>query len=98
MTRLRTILVGLTACLATSTIGAQPPGPPPPPAPLDAAGRSAVVAATAGALRERYVYPDVGKRAAEAIEAALAAGQYDEIAQPWAFAERLTADLAAVAH
>ena len=77
---------------------AQPPGPPPPPAPLDAAGRTAVVKAAAEALRQRYVYPDVGKRAAEAIEAALAAGKYDEIVQPWAFAERLTADLARVAH
>lgn len=96
MTRLRTILVGLTACLSTSTICAQPPGPPP--APLDAAGRTAVVNATADALRQRYIYPDVGKRAAEAIEAALAAGKYDEIVQSWGFAERLTADLAAIAH
>jgi hypothetical protein len=56
------------------------------------------VNAAADALRQRYVYPDVGKRAAEAIEAALAAGKYDEIVQPWAFAERLTADLREVAH
>ena len=44
------------------------------------------------------MYPDVGRRAAEAIEAALAAGKYDEIVQPWSFAERLTADLQEVAH
>jgi len=88
MTRLRAIIVGLTACLATAAVSAQPPGPPPPPAPLDAAGRTAVVKAAADALRQRYVYPDVGNRAADAIEAALAAGKYDEIVQPWAFAER----------
>ena len=67
MTRLRAIIVGLTACLAAAAVSAQPPGPPPPPAPLDAAGRTAVVKATADALRQRYVFPDVGKRAAEAI-------------------------------
>ena len=98
MTRLRAIIAGLTACLAAGAVTAQPPGPPPPPAPLDAAGRTAVVKAAADALRQRYVYPDVGRRAAESIEAALAAGKYDEIVQPWAFAERLTADIREVAH
>jgi hypothetical protein len=98
MTRFRGIIGGFAALLATATTFAQPPGPPPPPGPLDAAGRTAVVKAAADALRQRYVFPDVGKRAAEAIEAALAAGKYDEIVQPWAFAERLTADLEAIAH
>jgi len=98
MTRLRAIIVGLAASLAAAAVTAQPPGPPPPPAPLDAAGRTAVVKAAADALRQRYVYPDVGRRAAESIEAALAAGKYDEIVQPWAFAERLTADIREVAH
>ena len=98
MTRFQGIIVGVAVFLATAAVHAQPPGPPPPPAPLDAAGRTAVVSAAADALRQRYVYPDVGRRAAEAIEAALAAGKYDEIVQPWAFAERLTADLQEVAH
>jgi hypothetical protein len=99
MTYLRRVIVGLAATLLATVAGrAQPPGPPPPPAPLDAAGRTAVVNAAAEALRQRYVYPDVGRRAAESIEAALAAGAYDEIVQPWAFAERLTVDLQAVAH
>src|SRR5262245_28120047 len=98
MTRLRTLIASLAACLLATAVSAQPPGPPPPPAPLDAAGRTAIVNAAADALRQRYVYPDVGKRAAEGIEAALAAGKYDDIVQPWAFAERLTADLQAIAH
>jgi hypothetical protein len=97
MTRFHGI-AGLAALFASASVLAQPPGPPPPPAPLDAAGRTAVVNAAADALRQRYVYPDVGRRAAEAIEAALAAGNYDEIVQPWTFAERLTADLQAVAN
>jgi hypothetical protein len=98
MTRFQGIIAACAALLATATSFAQSPGPPPPPGPLDAAGRTAVVKAAADALRQRYVYPDVGKRAADAIEAALAAGKYDELVQPWAFAERLTADLEAIAH
>jgi hypothetical protein len=97
MTPFLRIIAGLSTLVAANLL-AQPPGAPPPPAPLDAAGRTAVVKAAADALRQRYVYPDVGRRAAEAIEAALAAGKYDEIVQPWAFAERLTADLEAIAH
>ena len=89
----RALIVGVAVCLAATVVFTQPL-----PAPLDAAGRAAVVKAAADALRERYVYPDVGKRAAEAIEAALAASKYDEIVQPWEFAERLTADLEAIAH
>ncbi|HEX6993388.1 MAG TPA: S41 family peptidase [Gammaproteobacteria bacterium] len=67
------------------------------PSPLDVATRGAVVATAAQALRTRYVFPDVGERAAAAIEAALAAGDYGDIDDPWSFAERLTADLRAVA-
>jgi hypothetical protein len=65
---------------------------------LDAAGRAAAVKGAADALRQRYVYPDVGERAAQALEASLAAGKYDQILEPAAFAERLTADLQAIAH
>jgi len=97
MTPFLRIIAGLSTLVAANLL-AQPPGAPPPPAPLDAAGRTAVVKAAADALRQRYVYPDVGRSAAEAIEAALAAGKYDEIVQPWAFAERLTADLETIAH
>jgi len=98
MTRFPGIIAAFVAVLAAAAVRAQPPGPPPPPAPLDAAGRTAVVKAAADALRQRYVYPDVGRSAAESIEASLAAGKYDEIVQPAAFAERLTSDLQAVSH
>jgi hypothetical protein len=43
---------------------------------LDAAQRQAAVTQLATALRERYVYPDVGATAAGAIEASLRAGAY----------------------
>jgi hypothetical protein len=65
---------------------------------LDAAARAAAVKGAADALRQRYVYPDVGERAALALETSLAAGKYDEIVEPAAFADRLTADLQAIAH
>jgi hypothetical protein len=64
---------------------------------LDDTGRRAVVEAAAKMLRERYVFPEVGDRAARAIEAALGAGGYNGPDQPGALAERLTVDLRAVA-
>lgn len=68
------------------------------PATFDAAARRDVVAKLGEALRARYVFPQVGERAAQTIERALAAGTYDSLADPAAFAARLSADLAAVAH
>jgi len=65
---------------------------------FDAAARRTVVETAAEALRSRYVFPDVGERAAAALEAALTAGEYDDFPDAAAFAERLTADLFAVAN
>ena len=59
--------------------------------------RRAVVEAAAKMLRERYIFPDVGAQAAQAIESALRGGAYDGLDQPGAFAQRLTEDLRAVA-
>jgi hypothetical protein len=69
---------------------------PGPPAALDDAARGAAVESAAKALRSRYVSPDLGERAAAAIESALAKGDYAGLVQPKAFADRLTADLQAV--
>src|SRR5215471_5204803 len=98
MPRIARSLVGLSTLLLVAGAFAQPPQPPAPPGPLDAAGRAAAVKGAADALRQRYVYPDVGERAAAALEASLASGKYDQIVEPSAFAERLTADLQAIAH
>jgi Peptidase family S41/N-terminal domain of Peptidase_S41 in eukaryotic IRBP len=68
-----------------------------PPATLDEAARRSAVEAAARLLEERYVFPDVGGRAAQAIESALRAGAYDGIDQPSAFAQRLTEDLQGIA-
>lgn len=65
---------------------------------FDAATRRAIVAEIAKAMRDDYVEPAAGARAAAAIEQASAAGAYDSLDTPAAFAQRLTADLYAVAH
>jgi len=68
------------------------------PAGLSDGDRRAVVDGSAQVLRERYVYPDVGVRAAKAIEAALATGEYANIDSPAALATRLTSDLEQITH
>jgi hypothetical protein len=83
----------LTGFICGSLVRAQPPGPPPP---FDAAARSTAVTSAAAAFRSRYVSPEMGERAATAIETALRNGSYDNLTQPQAFADKLTADLRAV--
>jgi hypothetical protein len=64
-----------------------------PPSQLDDTARRNIVQAAAEALRQGYIFPDLGKRAAEAIETALSAGRYDQTQNPEEFAQQLTADL-----
>jgi hypothetical protein len=49
------------------------------------------------ALRDRYIFPEVGERAAAQISAALAAGEYDGLADRTAFTQRLNSDVRAIA-
>jgi C-terminal processing protease CtpA/Prc len=64
---------------------------------FDDPARSAIVHNAAEALQQRYVFPEVGSRAAEAIESALAAGNYAGEG-PTQFAQELTRDLQSVTH
>jgi Peptidase family S41/N-terminal domain of Peptidase_S41 in eukaryotic IRBP len=64
---------------------------------IDDAARRAVVQNAAEALEQRYVLPEVGKQAAEAIKAALAAGNYDGD-ESGRFAQQLTGDMQSVTH
>jgi hypothetical protein len=103
--RQRLTRLGIAALLLTPVAwSAEPvpgPRPPPvmvPPVAMDAATRTSVVNAAADAMVSRYVYPDVARRAASIIKSALAAGSYDAITEPRAFADRLTADIGAIAH
>jgi hypothetical protein len=65
---------------------------------LDGPMRQQVVDQLSAALRERYIYPDVGAKAADAITANLKSGAYDKLGDPAQFAMRLTDDISAVAH
>ncbi|HEX7947130.1 MAG TPA: hypothetical protein VF495_20875, partial [Phenylobacterium sp.] len=92
--RLMLLLATLAALFLSTAAAAQPP----PAGPIDAAERRQAVEQAAKSLREQYIYPDVGERAAAAIEAALASGAYDTLADRRAFAAWVTDDLTAVAH
>lgn len=67
------------------------------PAALSVQVKKDVVTKLGTALRDRYVFPDVGEKAATRIGAAMAAGEYDGLDNA-AFAARLNADVAAMAH
>ena len=66
-------------------------------APLDTAARRDIVAQLGDALRDRYVFPETGERAAVLIARASAAGEYDGLTDRHAFAGRLSADVRAIA-
>ena len=91
-----TFMLALTSSITGAIAHAQQ-GPPQVPAVLDDASRRAVVESAAKMLRERYIFPDVGDKAARAIESDLGSGDYNGLDQPQAFALRLTEDLRTVA-
>ncbi|MDQ3479712.1 MAG: S41 family peptidase [Pseudomonadota bacterium] len=102
MKRLTTLLLPVLVCLPVTASGQARPAPVgmvmPQTAALTVADRQAIVAKLVGALRDRYVFLDVAEKAAARVQAAHAAGDYAALADPNAFAARLTADLAGVAH
>ena len=76
----------------TTTMKAEAPA-----ATLDAKARQEIVAKFSDAMRERYVFPEVGEQVATKVSAALVAGQYNTFTSPAALAGRLSADAAAIA-
>jgi hypothetical protein len=64
-----------------------------PSAPITAAERTAVVEALGKVLKERYVFPDVAEKVAQALKAKAARGAYDAHGTATAFAEALHADV-----
>jgi hypothetical protein len=94
---------GLLACPLSVTAAATQSAPAPPPKAaqantIDNSVRHDVVAKLSDALRNNYIFPDVGEKSAETISASLSAGDYDSLSDPNAFAARLSADVAEVAH
>jgi hypothetical protein len=60
---------------------------------FDAVARRDIVAKLSEALRDRYVFPEVGERTAARVNTALAQGEYDGLADRSAFIRRLDADV-----
>jgi len=65
---------------------------------LEKGEKQAVVEKVGDMLTANYVFPDRAALAKARITGALAAGDYDAIADPSTFAQRLTADLQSVTH
>lgn len=66
-------------------------------APLDAAARQAAIESLSIKLTAGYVFPDVAVRMVSALREAATRDAYRDITDPRTFADRLTADLRAVA-
>ena len=79
-------------------LSALPPGATVDWKPVDAGERERVIAGVASKLDEFYVYPDGAKEMTAAIEAKSRHGDYNQITDGFAFADRLTEDLQAVSH
>lgn len=96
------VLLALSITTASPPLSAMQvmpvPGGAARPTTLGTADRRDVIAKLSEALRDRYVFPQVGQRAAGAIERALAAGEYDSLTDAAAFTARLSIDVGAVAH
>jgi hypothetical protein len=65
---------------------------------VDAPARQRLIDEVVKNLNEFYVYPDLAQKMADAIRASQKRGDYDAIADPDTFANRLTKDLQAVSH
>jgi hypothetical protein len=64
--------------------------------PLNDKMRALVVERATAELEHSYVFEDIGKKMAVDVRHRLAAGDYDTITNPYAFARRLTSDLRAI--
>ena len=78
------MFLGLVASPLLATPMEMPPAPPPPIAAapaqsIDSNVRHDVVARLSDALRNNYVFPDIGEKAAEKVGASLAADEYDQL-------------------
>ena len=88
----------LAAILAATPAAAQFGFPSPDQADMriDAKTRAATVESLATALEARYVFPDVGRKTAQALRAKNKKGGYDGLASAKEFADSLTSDLHAI--
>jgi retinol-binding protein 3 len=65
---------------------------------IDAETRTRVIDGAVAKLNEFYVFPETAKKMAEAVQARLKSGAYDDVTDAGDFATTLTNDLQAVSH
>lgn len=87
------IMVSITVALALALIAYVTRSAP---RILDESARQRVVLELSEVLRNEYVYPDIGAKAAARISASHAAGQYNGLSDGVAFAAQLSSDLAEI--
>jgi retinol-binding protein 3 len=89
------------ACLVLvnpERVPAQQPGPRQPDTTVDAAARKEVVENLIKRLDEAYVFPETAAKIEQALRAASARGEYEQVTSAEQFAEKLTADLREASH
>jgi retinol-binding protein 3 len=91
------LFAGLTL-LGPASSAAQQGGPRQPDMTIDAAARKEVVETLIKRLNDAYVFPDTAAKMEQAIRAASARGEYEQVTSAQQFAEKLTADLREVSH
>jgi hypothetical protein len=91
----RPAVVAIVAILAGGALAAQNR---PPLEPIDAAGQRAAAVELARQLAENYVFPELGRKAGDAVLAKERSGAYAKLSDPDEFAQALTRDLQAVTH
>jgi retinol-binding protein 3 len=85
--------------LLISAAGWAQPSPaalPVPGKPLSTVDKRELIAVTVREMNDRYVFPDVAKRAGDALQAKFGSGAYDAISDGHALAKALTDDLLAL--
>jgi hypothetical protein len=95
--------VSLIAAGAAALAQPQQPSAPPggaqvaPDSPVTAPEARQTAQTLAGILEETYVFPDIAANYAKALRTKASSGEYDEIGTAQALAQRLTADIRAIA-
>jgi tetratricopeptide (TPR) repeat protein len=84
-------LASLPAAAREVDAGAAPP-------PVSAEERAAIIDRLGEMIEARYVFPDTAAECVAHLQARLAAGAFDSLADPEALAERLTEDVQSITH
>lgn len=92
------LFAALTLCASLSSLSAGPALAQVASPPVDAAERRAVVEQISRLLEAQYVFPEVAARSGAQLKQRLAAGAFDQLSDPRAFAGALTSELQGTTH